>query len=846
MNEADREAAIDARIRQMTTAEKVHLCHGLDDVWIGDIPRLGIPKLGMNDGPQGVRLEDGRTATALPCGISLACSWSPEAAAEYGALIGREVLASGLHVSLGPGMNLMRTPLNGRNFEYYGEDPVLAGSIAAGYIRGCQSEGAAATPKHLALNNQEICRTTGSSNVDERTLRELYLRGFEIAVREGRPWMMMSSYNKINGEYASACRLVQQQIVKDEFGFDGVMVSDWGGAHDTVGCALGGLDLEMGQGRKSVMGEPLLERVLAGAVPESVLEEKVRRILRLMVRTGRFLPESDQPKGEINTPRHRRLARELAQEGMVLLKNEGNLLPFDAAAIKTLAVIGPNADVAHSMGPLEVCGGSGAVHPDYEITPLAGLRAYCRRHTIECLYAPGITFDRDEVIPGSLLCHDGRAPGLKAEYFHSRADLESGAPPFMTRVDRDMRFRWDHGSMVGGRSDETLPDRDFAVRWSGRLTPNRSGQAALRIDLIHARARVWLDGRLVLNAEANRRHQQAVHDLTAVACQPMELRIEMDCLEPRPEMRLLWKAADDRTRERAHALEVAARADAVVFCGGTHHGYDKEAIGWGDVPGADIPDLELIGPQAEFIRDLAGVNPKTAVVLTNGSVVSVETWIDRVPALLETWYAGMEGGHALAEVLFGEVNPSGKLCCTWGRKLDDYACHANGAYPGVREGEAAGVNYAEGLFMGYRHFDRARIAPRFPFGFGLSYTTFAARILDCTVDEPNADAPRVTVRVTVTNTGSRAGAEVVQLYVGDDDCSVERPERELKAFRKVRLPPGGSRTIGFSLDRRHFEFWSEEKQAWTVEPGRFTLSIGSAPSQESEQVKMDLLPPQPA
>ena len=839
MTDADREAMIDALIRRMTTAEKVHLCHGIDDVFVGDIPRLGIPKLGIVDGPQGVRLEDGRTATALPCGISLACSWSPEAAEEFGALIGREVLAAGLHASAGPGMNLMRTPLNGRNFEYYGEDPVLSGHVAAGYIRGCQAEGAAAMPKHLALNNQEICRGTGSSNVDERTLRELYLRGFEIAVREGRPWAMMSSYNKINGVHASACRLVQQQIVKDEFGFDGVMVSDWGGAHDTMGCALGGLDLEMGYGRNPVMGEAMLEKTRSGMIPEAVVEDKVRRILRMMFRTGRFLPEDSRPKGEINTPRHRQLARRMAQEGMVLLKNEGGLLPFDAARIKTLAVIGPNADYAHSMGPLEVCGGSGAVHPEYEITPLEGLRDYCRRRRIECLHAPGLVFDRDAVIPPGLLSHDTGKPGLKAAYYRGPEAMAAGETPFLTRVDKDMRMVWNPTVMVGGRKqDRALPDRDFAARWEGWLTPDCDGPCSLLLDLVHAQARVWLDGALVVETAFRCRHARRGHSWTAEKNRPLSLTIEMRCLEPNPEMRLLWQSGDAVRREQA--LAAAARADAVVFCGGTHHGYDKEGLGWGDAPGIDIPDLELIGPQAELIRDLVEVNPRTAVVLTNGSVVSVETWIDRVPALLEIWYTGMEGGNALAEVLFGDANPSGKLCCTWGKRLIDYACHANGNYPGVRDGENPFVSYDEGVFTGYRHFDRAAIEPRFPFGFGLSYTTFDIRLLDCAVQAACAAAPRATVRVSVTNTGLRAGAEVVQLYVGDDACSVERPKKELKAFRKVWLKPGETRTVEFGLGWRDFAFWSPKARNWVVEPGRFTVFVGNSCGNLPERAHVEL------
>lgn len=820
------EQFITSLLSKMTTEEKVHLCHGNTSVTIGNIPRVGIPELGMVDGPQGVRLEDGRTSTALPCGIGLACSWDPDTAREYGALIGREVLAAGHHVILGPGFNMMRTPLNGRNFEYYGEDPVLAGEIAAGYIRGCQQEGAGATPKHLALNNQEICRTTGNSIIDERSLRELYLTAFEIVIKKGHPWMMMSSYNKINGTYASAAHLVQQQITKDEMGFDGVMVSDWGGAHDTKGCALGGLDLEMGQGMNSIMGEPLLKLVQDGEIPEDVIEEKARRVLRLMYRTNCFMKKEEQPKGEIDTPRHHKLVKKLAQDSMVLLKNDKNFLPLDSKKLKSIAVIGPSADYQHNTGPLEICGGSGAVHPAYDVTPLKGLQDYCKGRGIEVFYEPGVIFNNNAIIPRKLLSHEDKKPGLKAEYFEAGTEIKPDSVPSLTRIDQDMQLRWNNITMVGGSSNEKLPYKNFAVRWTGNLTADRTGKSSLMIDCIHSHVKIWLAGKLVIQTDPASRHSHGEYTFDAEAEQPLKLVIEMSCPAENPEMKLLWKTDSDDYSEKA--LAAAAKADAVIFCGGTNHFYDKEAIGWGDVPGADIPDLELIGPQSELISKLAKVNPKTAVVLINGSVVSVEDWLKEVPAILEAWYPGMETGNALAEILFGDVSPSGKLCCTWGKNLNDYACHSNGNYPGERKGENPYVKYDEGIFIGYRHFERAGIEPRFPFGFGMTYTSFKVNMVGTELLKASVKSPEVAVRIKVENTGKRDGAEVVQLYVRDNEASVEREKKALKAFRKIWLKAGESKEIELKLSLRDFAFWSPSLKKWTVEPGTFTLYAGNS------------------
>lgn len=818
------EKEIDKLLPQMTLEEKVWLCHGCSGMEAGDIPRLNIGRAAMADGPQGVRLEDGRTATAMPSGISLACTWSEETAREYGALLGREVIGTGNHVSLGPALNMMRTPLNGRNFEYMGEDPVLAGKIAAGYIRGCQSEGAAATPKHLALNNQEICRTTGSSNIDERAMREIYLTAFEILTKEAQPWMMMSAYNKINGTYASACKLVQQDIAKDEWGFDGVMVSDWGGAHSTKGCALGGLDLEMGQGTNSIMGAPLMELVRNGEIMESVIDEKVRRMLRLFFRLGIMDGGKNQRAGECDTPRHHALVRKFVAEGMVLLKNDNNILPLNSRKIKKIAVIGPNADFKHSTGPLEVCGGSGAVHPAYEITPLEGIRRYCSNNGIEVLYTAGEEFACNSVIPQSLLSHAGHA-GLSAEYFHSAEEMNSGGAAYMTLVNCNMQLNWNKIQAVAGVKAD-LPDKDFAVRWTGRLTPDHDGESELMVYCLHGYVRVWLDGEEIIATEQNMRNRQAGWKFNAVAGRSYSLKIEFVCTSGDPEFKLLWKF--DMPGSYNEAKRIAAQADFVIFCGGTNHMYDKEAIGWGDVPGADIPDLKLIGNQDALINELASVNPNIAVVLTNGSVVDVESWINNVPALLEMWYPGMEGGNALADVLFGDCNPGGKLCCTWGKKLLDYACHASGSYPGVRTGGNPHVNYDEGIFIGYRHFDQAGIEPRFPFGFGLSYSSFKTSLAGFKVINDRAGSPEVHIEVEVTNTGKCAGSEVVQVYVGDDESSLPRPVKELKDFKKVYLEAGVSATVTFNLTFRAFACWSSSIRKWEVEPGSFTIYIGTS------------------
>ena len=806
-----KEPQTEAILNSLTLEEKASLTGGASGTDLGGLPERGIPPFRMIDGPQGVRLEAGPSTTALPCGMALACSFDPENAREYGALLGRECAANGIQALLGPGINLMRTPLNGRTFEYYGEDPVLAGETAAGFIRGCQSERVAACPKHLALNNQEICRTTGNSVVDERTLQELYLRAFEIAVRTAEPWMMMSSYNKINGVQASACGHVQNEIAKDQWGLDGVLVSDWGGTHDTLGAALGGEDLEM-PGSK-FLGPALGEAVKAGKVPESVLDDKAARILRLFRRTGN-LSGGRLPAGESDTKRHHELARTFAERGMVLLKNRDDLLPLDKSKLKKIAVIGPSADRFHCIGTCESCGGSGAVHPAYEVTLLAALKEYLGSQC-EIVYEKGTSFTADTVIPASLLTTPEGAPGLRLDYFD-----ETGKN-FRTETVAAADLRWGN-FLAAGIEPSDLDDMQFSGKISGAIIPAASGKVSVSLAGSACQITLKLDGRIVAEC-LDRTPYSPAAELDVTAGKPIALEIDFTRTPGRSELRLLWEESDRDAFDRA--VEAAAEADLVICSGGTHHGYDREAIGWGDVPSADIPNLELPNGQSELISAVSAVNPNTIVVLINGSVVNVEPWIDAVGARLEPWYPGMEGGRAAVRILFGEAEPEGRLCCTWAKKLEDYACHGNGSYPGVRTGDDPHTVYEEGLFIGYRHFEKNGIEPRFPFGFGLGYSSVKL-ILEKAEVRQIGSCRRVEVTVSAENTGKRRTAAVAQLYAGAVAPRPEDPVKELKRFHKFHLDPGERQSVRLTLDDRDFAVFDASAARFVTRPGAYRLYLG--------------------
>ncbi len=812
------EKRIEEILSQLTLEEKVHLCCGFSCMEFGDLPRLGIGTLTMADGPQGIRLEDGRTATALPSGMNLAASFDPANAEKYGALIARECLANGVQVSLGPGFNLMRTPMNGRNFEYYGEDPVLAGKMAAGYIRGCQSEKVAAAPKHLVLNNQEICRTVSSSNCDEQTMRELYLRAFEIVVRESAPWMMMSSYNKINGTYASANRHVQQEIAKDEFKFDGCMVSDWGAVHDTAGCALGGLDLEMGSG---LFRKELKDVVESGKVPEAALDEMVRRNLRLLYRTGRIAGTDFVPgTPECNTPRHRKFALDCAIEGTVLLKNKNNVLPLKKNALRRILVTGPNADYRHSVGALEHCGGSGAVHPDYEITPLAGVRELLG-DSVEILYAPGAVFEDCEQISPALLQTPEGKPGVRISYFDSR---DFSGTPFEVRVAPSFDLHWGEFGAAGRDNTDPLNKRTFCCRMECIVTPEKDETIRLTYKASRLAGKLKVDGvEQLCNNPCVVYPPQGGVALTVRKGVPVKIEVEMErYLVEFTEFSLLWiGSASDRI---AQAAELARSADAVLFFGGRNHRYDREAIGWGDVPNADIGTWDLVAGQNELIGALCEANPCVICTFVNGSSFNAAPWIDQVPAMLDIFYGGMEAGRAVARILFGEAAPGGRLPFSWAEKLEDYSCHANGCYPGDRNEATAHTDYEERQFIGYRHFDRRKTKLLFPFGAGLNYGGEAEMKIAGVKKTENGGAE---AEVVLRNPHSVRIKAVPQLYVAAEKCSAERPEKELGAFAAVWLEPGEEQKILLSLGFREFAQWDAGAGAFVQKPGKFRLLLNS-------------------
>jgi beta-glucosidase len=683
---------------RLTLEEKVGLVHANGKFRAGGVERLGVPCLWTADGPHGVREEVGLDswapagwtsdfATAMPDGIALAATWDTAIAEAYGRTIGEEARARGKHVILGPALNIQRTPLCGRNYDYFGEDPWLAGRITVGYVEGMQAEQTIACLKHYVANNQEKDRGSIDVQVDERPLREIYLPAFEAGVREGGALAVMGAYNQVRGEHMCHNDYLLNQVLKGEWGFEGAVISDWGGTHDTRQAALNGLDLEMGTGRpydQYFLAGPFLAGLKDGTYPMSVLDDKVRRNLRMLVASGAL--DGRRP-GKINTQAHWEVARRTAEEAIVLLKNEPAVLPLDLAKLGTIAVIGDNA---------------------------------VRR------FAAG-----------------GNAAGVKA--FHEVTALEGIV------------------ARVGGRAD--------VVFSQGYRQPARRG--------------------------FGQRDVAGVRTSELTAASPEEA-----------------KELADR------AVEAARRADAVLFIGGLTHqsGADDE--------GVDRRDLSLPAHQDDLIARIVEANPRTAVVLVAGSPVDMTSWLEKTPSVVQAWYGGSEAGHALASVLFGDVSPSGKLPCTFPKKLADSPAHAAGLarqYPG----EGGKVFYDEGLFVGYRGNDAKGIEPLFPFGHGLSYTRFEYASLEAKL-APGAGGPSATLTLQITNVGGREGAEVVQAYVKPVEPPVERPVKELKAFARVPLQSGETKTVTLELGPRAFAYYDPAARGWRVAKGRYELLVGSS------------------
>ncbi|MGV3530546.1 MAG: glycoside hydrolase family 3 C-terminal domain-containing protein [Flavisolibacter sp.] len=678
-------AKIEALLKQMTLEEKVQLLHGNSSFTSGGVPRLGIPGFVTSDGPHGVRVEHGNdyvaeknvadSGTYLPVGVCLAATWNPKLGYDFGAVLGSEAAYRGKDIILGPGINIIRSPLNGRNFEYQSEDPYLISKMVVGYIKGVQDQDVSASLKHFAANNQETNRTSINVELSERALREIYLPGFKAAVKEGSVNTVMGSYNLLRGEWATHNHYLMQQILKKEWGFKGLVVSDWNAVHRVVEPVWYGTDLEMGTDlsmlpnpdyNKYFMADSLIKLVKEKKIAEYYIDDKVRRILGVMFKT--HMIGSKRKAGDYNTPHHQQVARKVAEEGIVLLKNEGNLLPLQKNNLKKVAVIGLNANRPQSLG-----GGSSQVKAFYEVTPLQGIQKMIG-NSATISYAPGYNIAR----------------GAKAD--------------------------------------------------------------ALSI---------------------------------------------------------------------SKAAEAAKNADIAILVGGWTHGYDYSV--WADnaydAEDIDKPDMHLPFGQEELFKAVLAANPNTVVVLIGGGPVDMRSWGASAKAILQAWYPGMEGGNALAEILFGTVNPSGKLPMTFPKQLSDVPAHKLGQYPG----DGKDVYYFDDIYVGYRYYDTYKVDPEFAFGHGLSYTTFAYQNL-----KVQRTAKGATLTFIIKNTGKSAGADVAQVYVKQMNPTLPRPEKELKGFEKVYLQPGQQKTVTITLNEEAFQYYNDVKNQWVREKDSFEVMVGSS------------------
>jgi len=778
------EAKVAALLQQMTEEEKLSMLGGVDAFFIRGVERLGIPRLRLGDGPVGVR--NWGQSTLYPATVLLAATWSEELATRFGDSLGRDSRARGMHVSLAPGLNIYRSPLNGRNYEYMGEDPFLASRLGVASVRAVQARGVAATVKHFAANNSETRRSYTSNEIDERTLREIYLPAFRAAVQEGRAWAVMNAYNLLNGEYCTANDWLTNQVLKKEWGFPGVVMSDWNATHDTLGAALGGLDLEMPAANYFAAAklQPLMR---SGTLPAAVIDDKVRRILRMIVANGWLEQEQQIPGIPLDDPTSAATALEVARAGITLLKNKDALLPLDADKVKTIAVVGPNAfQVATGLG-------SGKVKPFYGISMADGLKT-------------ALGAERVIAVPWSeplSLLENARYARLQLELFSGRTQ----AKPRLVTSPASIALAWDKDS-----PGETLTARDLAFgRWTGEIEVVTSGSYQFVIEARHANVQIWIDGVC---------HWDSVRESTGSFTLPLQagkrhaLRVETEQRKRDTSfsLRVGWGAAVPVIPlEYAEAVK---SADAVLVgvgfnvISGEGEGYDRS--------------YALPGRQEELIQAVAQLNPRTIVALNAGGSVATASWVGAVSGLLHTYYFGQEGGRALAEILLGKVNPSGRLPFSYEQRWED--CAAYGNYPPhYTDTSVSKIYYREGIFLGYRWFDAKKIEPLFPFGHGLSYTTFAYGNM---TSVPTAEG--VEVEFDVTNTGPRPGAEVAQLYVGQPGCSVPRPLRELKGFSRVTLAAGETKRVRISLGRDAFQFFHPERKQWTVEAGEFTIEAGGS------------------
>lgn len=774
---------------KLTLEEKIGLCYG-DNGHFRGIARLNIAPLMLTDGPRGP--NNSGPCTAFPSGVALGSTWNPGLIQKAGQVMGEETRAAGEGILLGPGINILRDPLGGRFFEYYTEDPYLNSRLAVSVVKGIQSEGVAACLKHYACNNRETNRNFYMSMVDPRTLNEIYLPAFKAAVEEGHAWSVMTSANGVNGDFVSDSKVLLQDTLKDKWRFDGMVLTDWLQTRSTEKAAFAGLDISM-PGGDCLFAQPLLNAVQAGRVPMSVIDDKARRVLRVYANVGLLSHRNLAEGAQRNTKEHQAIAQQVATEGIVLLKNDRKFLPLDPAAVKNILVLGPSADRRFCLGGL---GGSSWVQGPYEVTPLAGLRAVLGD---KVQYVATDNLGGYEPIPIGALESINGSRGFAARYFSKDA-----TKPEVEKTEPQLSFMWE----MRGPDPKVAPD-GFRAEFIGRINPPVTGEYAIRVNAGGA-AKIYVgesgDDPLAVASRADGR-PSATALVRMQQGKPVTLRIEYTrepgdaslSLQWQTPLSPQWKVID----------EAVKKAETVVVVGGIDHSLDTE--GW------DRPDMHFPADQQNLINRVAKLNPRTIVVLINGSPLELGGWLGHVPAVLEAWYPGMNGGNAISDVLFGVVDPSGRLPFSWPKKLED----APSRRLATQNNDV--VNYQEGLMVGYRYYDTKGVKPEFPFGFGLSYTTFSFGKLTAAKAEDG-----VTVKLQVKNTGTRAGSETIQVYVRPLKPSVSRPVHELKAFTKIAQKPGESQPMEFKLSADAFSVFNPTTNQWQLDPGEYEIQAGTS------------------
>lgn len=796
------EQGIDALIHQMTLEEKVSMCFGGTQpgiVQFPGVPRLGIPTMRGSDGPRGVVAA---RDTSFPTGVGLAASWDTSLFKSVGMIMGKEARAAGVTILSAPAVNIERDPLDGRFFEYLSEDPYLSGQLGVAMIRGIQSQRVAACVKHYTANNREENRNWYMSNIDERTLHEIYFPAFKAAVQQGGAWAVMTAANGVNGQYAATSKYLITTVLEKDWGFQGLVRSDGNQARNTVEAAEAGLDVGMPWGNwdTTPFGEPLLEAVQKGIIPESNLDDKVRRVLRVMDFVGLLSGVDPHRGGAANTPESHAVALRAAEENLVLLKNESHLLPLNMHRLRRVVVLGPNATRRQCGAGI---GGSSGVEPPFEITPLEGIqKLLANKVQVEYLDIP----EAGEFEPiGQQYwqpVHGER--GLSAQYFNN-----GDAAPALVRVEPALDFTWEMRSP----DPATLHSERFHANYEGTLDPDQTGYYTLRLSA-EGQSRLRLNHLPVIYVSGKGTVQSQTASVYLKAGQVYRIHVSYNHQNQEDaSIRLEWArpAAKDQAHKVLSAIAAQLRAaDAVIFVGGWDNALDTE--------GEDRQNMDFPTAQQAIIERLHAYNPKTVVVLIHGSPFTMN-WLSSVPAVLDAFYPGMEGGTAIAKALFGEVNPSGKLSFSWPKRLQDAPSRVIGTQ------DLKNVNYKEGVFVGYRYYETYHVQPEFPFGYGLSYSTFRYRHLRV-AQEGNL----VRVSLRLTNTSARSGAEIVQLYVSPAPCAVKRPIRELKAFARVPLAPGETRTVQMTVDRSSLGYWDVVQHGFKVVPGSYRFEIGASSS----------------